>query len=139
MDLRSQAIAASAEVSEGVGVIATLAAFNVAAIADHVLWRKRLADMVVGRESLNPDDLADHTKCRLGKWCGTLQDDSIRNHPAFAALEEPHHEVHRHGIEAARRFKAGDLDGALAAIALVANASEGVMRCLDDLGNRKSF
>ncbi|TAN78390.1 MAG: chemotaxis protein [Magnetospirillum sp.] len=169
-----QQTAASTEVSEGVGVIATLAASNVAAItdvveemddaskavvatlngmasldipdftlhvakSDHMLWRKRLADMVVGREILNPDDLADHAKCRLGKWCGTLQDDSIRKHPAFAALEQPHREVHRHGIEAARRFKAGDLDGALAAIALAAEASKGVMRCLDELGNRKSF
>jgi len=107
--------------------------------SDHMLWRKRLADMVVGREVLNPDELADHTKCRLGKWCATLQDDSILTHPAFAALEDPHREVHRHGIEAARRFKAGDLDGALAAIALAAESSKGVMRCLDDLGNRKSF
>lgn len=170
----SQQTAASADVSEGVGLIATLAASNMAAItdvvtemdsaskpvlatlnnmagldipdytlqvakSDHILWRKRLADMVVGREVLNPDELADHTKCRLGKWCLTLHDDSIRNHPSFTALEEPHREVHRHGIEAARRFKAGDLDGALAAIALVAEASKGVMRCLDDLGNRRSF
>ena len=170
----SQQTAASAEVSEGVGIIATLAAANGAAIvdvveemdlaskaviatlnsmamldvpdftlhvakSDHMLWRKRLADMVVGREVLNPDELADHTRCRLGKWCSTLEDDSIRRHPAFAALEDPHREVHRHGIEAARRFKAGDLDGALASIALAAEASKGVMRCLDDLGNRESF
>ncbi|WP_245651272.1 methyl-accepting chemotaxis protein [Paramagnetospirillum marisnigri] len=107
--------------------------------SDHMLWRKRLADMVVGREVLNPDDLADHTKCRLGKWCGTLQDQTILRHPAFAALEEPHREVHRHGIEAARRFKAGDLDGALTAIALAAEASKGVMASLDQLGNRNRF
>jgi methyl-accepting chemotaxis protein len=170
----SQQTAASAEVSEGIGVIATLAANNAGSIArvvdemdraskgivaslnekaaleiedftlhvaksDHMLWRKRLADMVVGREVLNPDDLADHTKCRLGKWCGSLADASILKHPAYARLEEPHREVHRHGIEAARRFKAGDLDGALAAIALAAEASKGVMASLDELGNRNRF
>ncbi|CAA7624785.1 Methyl-accepting chemotaxis protein [Magnetospirillum sp. SS-4] len=170
----SQQTAASADVSEGVSMIASLAANNVAAItdvvgemdqaskavvatlndmasleiedftlhvakSDHMLWRKRLADMVVGREVLNPDELADHTKCRLGKWCGALTDPSILKHPAFARLEAPHRDVHRHGIEAARRFKVGDLDGALAEISLAAEASKGVMACLDDLGNRNRF
>ncbi|WP_050750739.1 methyl-accepting chemotaxis protein [Paramagnetospirillum magneticum] len=107
--------------------------------SDHMLWRKRLADMVVGREVLNPDDLADHTKCRLGKWCSTLTDESILRHPAYAALEAPHREVHRNGIDAARCFKNGDLDGALAAIARAAEASVGVMKCLDDLGDRRRF
>jgi methyl-accepting chemotaxis protein len=107
--------------------------------SDHMLWRKRLADMVVGREVLNPDDLADHTKCRLGKWCTTLSDESILKHPAYAALEAPHREVHRHGIDAARAFKNGDMDGALAAIARAAEASVGVMKCLNDLGDRRRF
>ncbi len=107
--------------------------------SDHMMWRKRLADMVVGREVLNPDELADHTKCRLGKWCGSLQDADILNHPAFKAMEEPHRAVHLHGIEAARRFKAGDLEGALAEIAMVSEASKGVMKSLNDLGDRRRF
>ncbi|MBI3445582.1 MAG: CZB domain-containing protein [Magnetospirillum sp.] len=170
----NQQTAASAEVSEGVGAIATLSARNVATIgdvvdemdraskgvvgtlnemacleiedftlhvakSDHMLWRKRLADMVVGRETLNPNDLADHTKCRLGKWIATLADESILRHPAYAALEAPHREVHRHGIEAARSFNSGDLDGALAAIAKAAEASMGVMKCLNELGDRGRF
>ncbi|EME69640.1 methyl-accepting chemotaxis protein [Paramagnetospirillum caucaseum] len=170
----NQQTAASAEVSSGVGAIATLSARNVATIndvvdemdgaskgiiaalnemaaldiedftlqvakSDHMLWRKRLADMVVGREVLNPDDLADHTKCRLGKWCATLSDETILRHPAYAALEAPHREVHRHGIDAARAFRAGDLDGALAAITRAAEASVGVMKCLNDLGDRRRF
>jgi methyl-accepting chemotaxis protein len=170
----NQQTAASADVSEGVGVIATLSARNVATIndvvdemdgaskgilsalnemsaleiedftlqvakSDHMLWRKRLADMVVGRETINPEELADHTTCRLGKWCATLSDPSILRHPAYAALEEPHREVHRHGIDAAKAFRNGDLDGALAAIERAARASVGVMKCLDDLGDRRRF
>ncbi|KIL96988.1 Methyl-accepting chemotaxis protein [Paramagnetospirillum magnetotacticum MS-1] len=107
--------------------------------SDHMLWRKRLADMVVGREVLNPDDLADHTKCRLGKWCAGLSDETILRHPAYAALEAPHRDVHKNGIDAARCFKNGDLDGALAAIARAADASVGVMKCLNDLGDRRRF
>lgn len=107
--------------------------------SDHMIWRKRLADMLVGRETLRPEELADHTQCRLGRWCSTIDDPSIRNHPAFAALEEPHRMVHQHGIQAARLYQSGDIDGALHCVQLVAEASQGVMQALDDLSRRGQF
>ncbi|MDU1691493.1 MAG: methyl-accepting chemotaxis protein, partial [Bradyrhizobium sp.] len=36
--------------------------------ADHVIWKKRLVDMSVGRLQLRTDELSDHHNCRLGKW-----------------------------------------------------------------------
>ncbi|MGE4281120.1 MAG: methyl-accepting chemotaxis protein [Magnetospirillum sp.] len=107
--------------------------------SDHMIWRKRLADMLVGRETLRPDELSDHTQCRLGKWCNTISDPSIRNHPAFSDLDEPHRLVHQHGIEAARRYQGGDMDGALECVQLAAEASKGVMDALDRLGSRGKF
>jgi methyl-accepting chemotaxis protein len=107
--------------------------------SDHMIWRKRLADMLVGRETLRPEELSDHTQCRLGKWCAKIEDPSIRNHPAFTALESPHRLVHQHGIEAARRYQAGDIDGALECVQMAAQASQGVMQALDDLGRRGKF
>ncbi|MEW5727155.1 MAG: methyl-accepting chemotaxis protein [Pseudomonadota bacterium] len=104
--------------------------------SDHMIWRKRLADMLVGRETLNPSELADHTQCRLGKWCCGVSDPAITNHPAFKQLEEPHRLVHAHGIEAARLYQQGDLDGALDAVEKAAEASKGVMAALDALANR---
>jgi methyl-accepting chemotaxis protein len=104
--------------------------------SDHMIWRKKLAQMLVGRMKLNPDELANHTNCRLGKWYGAVTDSSIRSHPAFAALEAPHRDVHSHGIEAARKYQNGDFDGALAEVKLVAEASVGVMRGLDALAGR---
>ncbi|MGE5547339.1 MAG: methyl-accepting chemotaxis protein [Solirubrobacterales bacterium] len=107
--------------------------------SDHMIWRKRLADMLVGRESLDPSELSDHTQCRLGKWCAAVSDPSIRAHPAFKQLEEPHRLVHQHGIEAARRYQRGDLDGAIACVEQVAVASKGVMAALDQLASRGAF
>ncbi|MBC7906049.1 MAG: CZB domain-containing protein [Rhodospirillaceae bacterium] len=107
--------------------------------SDHMIWRKRLSDMLVGRESLNPAELSDHTQCRLGKWCATLTDSSILGHPAYKAMEEPHRLVHLHGIEAAKRYQHGDLDGALDCVAKAGEASKGVMAALDALGTRGKF
>jgi len=102
--------------------------------ADHVIWKKRLADMAVGRAKLKADELSDHHSCRLGKWYyGDASRDS-RGHRAFALLESPHALVHQHGKHAAKLFEAGDLPGALKEIQNVEAASKDVLRLLDDLG-----
>ena len=105
--------------------------------SDHAIWRKRLAQMLVGRVSLKADELADHHKCRLGKWYDSVQDPELRNHPAFKSLIEPHATVHTHGIEAARCAEKGNLDDAVKHIEHVAHASKDVLRLLDELANRK--
>jgi methyl-accepting chemotaxis protein len=104
--------------------------------SDHVIWKKKLAEMVIGRTSLMPGELADHHKCRLGKWHDNLKDPAVRNHPSYTAIVEPHKAVHTHGIEAARRFNNGDLSGALNEIRLVSHASVDVLRHLDGLIRR---
>jgi methyl-accepting chemotaxis protein len=101
--------------------------------ADHVIWKKRLADMAVGRVNLKAEELADHHSCRLGKWYyGDASRDS-RDHHAFALLEKPHALVHQHGKQAAKLFEAGDLPGALREIKNVEAASKDVLQLLDQL------
>ena len=54
----------------------------------------KIASHLRGDEKLEPDKLADHTKCRFGKWyygegmkmCGHL--------PSFRTIEEPHCKIH---------------------------------------------
>ncbi|WP_135077142.1 methyl-accepting chemotaxis protein [Terasakiella sp. SH-1] len=101
--------------------------------SDHIIWKKRLAAMVVGRESLNPDELADHTCCRLGKWYYACQDQRVKSLKSYKEIEAPHILVHKHGIEAARRYKAGDVAGALAEIDRVQKASVHVIHHLNEL------
>ena len=104
--------------------------------SDHVIWKKNLADMMIGRTSLDPNALADHHGCRLGKWYDKIEDPALKNHPAFKTLENPHQEVHRHGIAAARLYREGDLHGAMTEIDQVDTASKEVLRLLEDLANR---
>lgn len=101
--------------------------------ADHVIWKKRLADMAVGRITLKPTELADHRSCRLGKWYYSDAAAASRGCPAFLEIEEPHMLVHAHGKEAARMFADGNVQGALEEIAKVEAASVDVLRLLDDL------
>jgi methyl-accepting chemotaxis protein len=101
--------------------------------ADHVIWKKRLIDMVLGRESLRHEELADHHSCRLGKWYYGKDAQEYKKHEEFKRLEEPHALVHKHGIEATRLFNTGKVDAALAEIKKVEEASEDVMAILEKL------
>jgi methyl-accepting chemotaxis protein len=101
--------------------------------ADHVIWKKRLVDMMVGAGKLNPDELASEKNCRLGKWYYGPGSMTFRDHPAFRSLEEPHRVVHQNGIEAVRLFNNGQVDDAMRRIAVVEEASVSVISCLDQL------
>ncbi|WP_073955167.1 methyl-accepting chemotaxis protein [Thalassospira sp. TSL5-1] len=124
--------------------IAVLAKFDVPnksiriAKSDHVIWKKRLADMLIGRESLKADELAQHTSCNLGRWYQSEDARSLRNTPAFKQLEEPHKTVHECGIEAVRLYNKGDVEGALALYGKVEKASVEVIRLLDALIKTKT-
>lgn len=101
--------------------------------SDHVIWKKRLANMIVGREGLNPSELANHNSCRLGKWYNQVNDPAYKNNAAFRALEHPHRLVHDHGIRAVRLFNDGDTEAALAEIGRVEAASKEVLNILRHL------
>ncbi|WP_193179424.1 methyl-accepting chemotaxis protein [Nisaea sediminum] len=104
-----------------------------AAKSDHMIWMRRLSQMLAGRQVLNPTELADHHSCRLGKWYDAQNDAELTGHPAWKALVAPHKEVHRAGIAAAETFNSGDLDGAIKLVYEASKASDEVMRLLDDL------
>jgi len=101
--------------------------------SDHVIWKKRLANMIAGKEGLKAEELADHHSCRLGKWYDAVTDRRYTANPAYQALQDPHRRVHQHGIAAVEAYNAGRVDEALAEIAKVETASQDVLRLLGDL------
>lgn len=100
--------------------------------ADHLLWKKRLLDMAVGRSNLKSSELTDHTLCRLGKWYYSPEN-RMTNLPSFKAIETPHKKVHYHGIEAAKCFEVQKLDAGMAHFRQLEVASQEVLARLNDL------
>ncbi|MFN3228342.1 MAG: methyl-accepting chemotaxis protein [Asticcacaulis sp.] len=100
---------------------------------DHILWKKRLATLLSGRESLNANELSDHHACRLGKWYTSAKASPLGRHPAFISLEAPHQKVHVEGKKAAELYKSGDKAGAEAAFERMVEASGHVVEGLDQL------
>lgn len=106
--------------------------------SDHYLWKKRLAELSVGLNSLNAHELADHHGCRLGKWYDQVTDIKLKNHAAFQALLGPHTDVHKYGKQVALAYEEGNLKAVAENYALMEKASAEVIRLLDALLARSS-
>jgi methyl-accepting chemotaxis protein len=128
---------ASDALGDRVGALAALGtaeAIVEVAKNDHVVFKKRVVSSVMGRDTWAANAVPDHHNCRLGKWYDGVSDPRLTGNPAFQALAIPHRDVHAWGKEALARAAQGDLDGALAALSSLNDASHAVLEGLESLG-----
>ncbi|MGE5506753.1 MAG: cache domain-containing protein [Actinomycetota bacterium] len=102
---------------------------------DHVRFKRSVIDAMMDRSDVTSDRLADHHTCRLGRWYDGIEDATIRNHPAYARLLDPHQRVHAHGRRALDLHAEGRIEEALAEVEHLNAASAEVIALLDDLAN----
>jgi methyl-accepting chemotaxis protein len=101
--------------------------------SDHIAFKRRIIETIVGRDSWKSSEVPTCKLCRLGKWYYAQTDQHLINDPAFRAIEEPHDRVHRFGAEALKYNENNDLDGAMEELHKVEEASLEVLRLLDKL------
>lgn len=98
---------------------------------DHVLFKKRVMDAVMGKTQLTSSDIPDHHNCRFGKWYDAVTDKATTSMPQWKAIQMPHSDVHAAAKKALDLHHAGDLDAALEAVKRMNKASEDVIMALD--------
>lgn len=101
--------------------------------SDHVIWKRRLTNMVAGREGLNSSELSNHHTCRLGRWYSSVNIPAYQKHPSFVKLAIPHKQVHEAGIQAVELYNRGRVKEAMGRIERVEAASIEVLDLLTDL------
>ena len=100
---------------------------------DHVLFKRRAVEAVLGRVKWAAAAVPDHHSCRLGKWYEAISDERLKAHPAFTALVKPHERVHAIARRALTAAEAGRSDEAIGLLGDLNDASREVLRCLGDL------
>ncbi|WP_254430960.1 methyl-accepting chemotaxis protein [Magnetospirillum sp. LM-5] len=103
---------------------------------DHITFKRRILDGIVGRIRLTADEVPDHHNCRLGKWYDALSDQALRADPAYQAIVNPHQAVHQHAKQALIHAAAGDIEAAFASLEDMNQASKSIIAMLDALGAR---
>jgi diguanylate cyclase (GGDEF)-like protein len=66
------------------------------AIRGHQEWYEALARSFICRLPIDPAGMAAdaHRRCTFGRWYYSQTSERLRNHPAFAAMERQHQEMH---------------------------------------------
>lgn len=102
--------------------------------ADHILWKWKIYNMFLGLEDVNPNEIAGHTDCRLGKWYfAPYTKERLGHLQAYRDLDTHHADVHDCARKAATEFRAGNIPQAEKALQRIETASNEVLHLLDEL------
>ncbi len=108
------------------------------AITDHLLWKWRIYNLLLGLEVIDSRQVVSYQACRLGKWYYGDLPPQVKNMPLFTQLEEPHKAVHQYAKQAVECYEKGDQAGAQEAFDQLEKASEIVITLLTQLKSELS-
>ncbi len=133
LDKMNQAMTVMGEKTESFSRLGTDAATVQLAKNDHSKFKKRVLDTQLGRDNWKAAEVLDHTHCRLGKWCTSVTNEVILNHPAYKRLEEPHRLVHAITKKILLLHEQGNNEEALARVSELEDVSSEVIAILDEI------
>ncbi|RXT07180.1 methyl-accepting chemotaxis protein [Ammoniphilus sp. CFH 90114] len=105
---------------------------------DHLLWKWKIYNMLLGLDTFEPQQAASYQTCRLGNWYYGELPPKIKNLPMFRELEVPHQSVHHYAKQAVECYEKGDLVGAQSAFEELQIASDTVVALLSKLESELS-
>ena len=100
---------------------------------DHLLWKWKVYNMLLGLETPHSEEVASHTECRLGKWYNSDLPAYIKNLPIFAQLDQPHQLVHKLAKQAVEAYETGQIAKAQATYEQLEVASDHVIELLNGI------
>lgn len=99
-------------------------------ITDHLLWKWRVYNMILGYVNLEESAVGDHTTCRLGQWLSTQSKNGTSGGELIQSLERPHQDLHGAAKKAIAAYNRGQTEEALKILPDIERHSEQVVRCL---------
>jgi uncharacterized phage infection (PIP) family protein YhgE len=109
----------------------SLGGFCELAKVDHLIYKFRIYQVLLGISTEGPEKFASHHECRLGKWYYQgAGKESFSHRAGFRELEQPHQLVHQAALKALEAKAGDDFEGALRAVGQMESASLQVIACL---------
>jgi len=110
----------------------TLRSFVELTKIDHLVFKFEIYKAFLGLNQLGPNEVADQTMCRLGKWYYQGEgSQSYSRLPGYRDIERPHADVHRTGREALDALRNSDPIRGADAIGRMEQASLEVIEALE--------
>jgi len=105
---------------------------------DHVLFKKRVVDSLLGYHQWAACDVPDHRHCRLGLWYEGVKDPAILADPLFRAVLAPHQKVHETARAALAAHEAGEAKSTCDNLHAMNEAGHEVYKVLGQLSEKLS-
>ncbi|MEC1719021.1 CZB domain-containing protein [Schinkia azotoformans] len=100
---------------------------------DHLLWKWKVYNMMLGLETQENINGQSHEHCRLGKWYYGDLPTQVKSRDTFKRLEEPHKEVHHYAKVEVEYYGKGDMVGVEQAFVQLERVSNNVIDLLNRL------
>lgn len=102
-------------------------------ITDHLMWKWRVYNMILGYIKLDIETVGDHHQCRLGKWLGTLDRSQSSIQEILQKMEQPHAEIHEKAKKAIVAYNNKNTAEAERLLKEIEMNSSKVVECLNKL------
>lgn len=110
----------------------SLRSFCELAKVDHLIYKFRVYQVLLGLSEETASNFSSHTDCRLGKWYYHGEGQACFSRlPGYREIEDPHKQVHEHAISALHAHAAKDAARMLDAVARMESTSLGVLASLE--------
>lgn len=102
-------------------------------ITDHLIWKWRVYNMLLGYETIDIDKIGTHKDCRLGKWYYSDSSSKYKNDNAFVELENDHICLHELAKEATIAYNNREISQAAMLLEKMKASSKNVINLLSRL------
>jgi hypothetical protein len=117
---------------DGMVSASALRGFCELAKVDHLIFKFRVYQVLLGNSHDDESQFAAHTGCRLGRWYYEGEGKKMFSHlPGYPEIEKPHIEVHECALTALRAHANADMDATVTAVAEMERASLIVLENLE--------
>lgn len=116
------------------GMTLTPSIMTALSITDHMMWKWRIYNMLLGYHKFDLSKIADHHSCRLGKWLDTLDPNDPTVAQYLKRIAAPHEKVHRASHQAIEAYQHKNTQQAETLLAEVEAQSKLVVAILEEMG-----
>jgi methyl-accepting chemotaxis protein len=102
-------------------------------VTDHLIWRWRVYNMILGYENLADETVGTHHTCRLGRWVDSTDSDNPEIMSIITKLSKPHEKLHVYAKEAIIAFNSGDSNKAESILGQMDIVSKEVIDYLNEM------
>lgn len=103
---------------------------------DHLVYKNKIYEGVLGVSNVSSSEMGDHTSCRLGMWYLAEGRDKYGHLNEYRSMDSPHKMVHEEGTNALNSAGAGINDKVLNHLKGMESASEEVLSKLEQISYR---